>query len=265
MRTYDNRIKYFELLMKYDDIHNYKKYELPEGFHYEFYKPGDEEEWVMIHIQSGEFTSIEKGLKHFHDFYDSFIEELPNRCVFIVDDKTGEKVGTATISLLKDKEEGYDAAVDWVAIKKRYQGRNLSKPLISKFMEIANNVGHDKLILHTQTTSWLAAKLYLDYGFEILNVDEKMGWSILKTLVNHSKLKKYDILSYDEILDSRNIEIERQLTEMYGTEDFNYSVHYKNGQHNVYIYIDGIVNEYEYFIEDGKIRLEEVVNKRYNR
>lgn len=42
MRPYDNRIKYFELLMKYDDISNYKKYELPKGFHYEFYKTGDE-------------------------------------------------------------------------------------------------------------------------------------------------------------------------------------------------------------------------------
>lgn len=265
MRTYDNRIKYFELLMKFDDIHNYKKYELPEGFHYEFYKPGNEEEWVMIHIESGEFTSIEKGLKHFHDFYDSFIEELPNRCVFIVDDATGEKIGTATISLLKEPEYGYDGAVDWVAIKKKYQGRHLSKPLISKFMEIANNVGHSKLILHTQTTTWLAGKLYLDYGFEILNKEEKLGWSILKTLTNHSKLSEYDKVSQEEILDSRNVEIERQLTEMYKTEEFNYSVWYKNGLHNVYTYLDGTPYEYEYFIEDGKIRLEEVLNKQYKR
>ena len=101
MRTYDNRIKYYELLMKYDDIAKYKTYELPNGFHYEFYKPGDEQEWIQIHLESGEFTSIERGLKHFHDFYDSFIDELPKRCVFIVDDKTNEKIGTATISLLK--------------------------------------------------------------------------------------------------------------------------------------------------------------------
>ena len=74
MKVYDNKLKYVELLMKYDDLSNYKKYELPEGFHYEFYKPGDEEDWVNIHIESGEFTSIEKGLKYFHDFYDSFIE-----------------------------------------------------------------------------------------------------------------------------------------------------------------------------------------------
>ena len=175
MRTYDNRIKYYELLMKYDDTSVYKKYDLPEGFHYEFYKPGDEEEWVRIHIESGEFTSVEMGLKHFHDFYDSFIDELQKRCVFIVDNITGEKVGTATISLLDNPEYGYNAAVDWVAIKKKYQGKHLSKPLISKFMEIANSVGHNRLILHTQTTTWLAAKLYLDYGFEILNKEEVKG------------------------------------------------------------------------------------------
>ena len=265
MKPYDNKIKYIELLMKYDDIHNYKKYELPEGFHYEFYKPGDEEEWVMIHIESSEFTSIEKGLKHFHDFYDSFIDELSKRCVFIVDDKTGEKIGTATISLLKEPEYGYDAAVDWVAIKKKYQVKHLAKPLISKFMEIAHDVGHSKLILHTQTTTWLAAKLYLDYGFEILNKEEKLGWSILKTLINHPKLSEYSEMSQEEILDSRNVEIERQLAEMYGTEEFNYSVWYKNGLHNVYTYLDGIPYEYEYFIEDGKIRLEEVINKQYKR
>ena len=72
---WDNTIKYYELLMKYDETSEFKKYELPDGFHYEFYKPGDEEEWVMIHIESGEFTSTEMGLKHFHDFYDSFIDK----------------------------------------------------------------------------------------------------------------------------------------------------------------------------------------------
>ena len=68
MKTDDNRIKYIELLMKYDDISDYKKYELPEKFHYEFYRPGDEKAWVNIHIESGEFTPVKMKLKHFHDF-----------------------------------------------------------------------------------------------------------------------------------------------------------------------------------------------------
>ena len=265
MKSLDNTIKYYELLMKYDDLSNFKKYELPEDFHYEFFKPGDEEEWVRIHIESGDFTSIEKGLKYFHDFYDYFIDDLDKRCVFIVDSNTGEKVGTATISLLEEKEYGYEVAVDWVAIKKSYQGRGLAKPLISKFMEIARDLGHTSLVLHTQTNTWLAAKLYLDYGFEILNSDEKIGWSILRTLVDHDKLKDYSILSKEDVLDMRNVEIERQLKELYGTDNFNYSVWYKNGLHNVYVYFNSKPYEYEYFIENGVLRLEEVKDKTYKR
>lgn len=265
MKSYDNKIKYYELLMSYDDITNYPKYELPEGFHYEYYKPGDEEEWVSIHIASGEFTSYEKGHEYFHQFYDSFLHELPQRCIFIVDNETNEKVGTATISLLKNPEYGYEAAVDWVAIKKSYQGKALSRPLISKFMEIANKNGHKKLILHTQTTTWLAAKLYLDYGFEILNKEEQEGWSILRTLTNQPKLSNYKTLNIEDILDSRNIEIERQLIELYQSEDFNYSVWYKDNQHKVYTFFNNKPYEYEYYIEGKLLRLEEVNNPRYKR
>ena len=121
------------------------------------------------------------------------------------------------------------------------------------------------IILHTQTNTWLAAKLYLDYGFEILNEEEGAGLSILKSLTEYEKLSDYSIVSNDEIFDKRNVKIERQLTEMYGTEDFNYSVWDKNGVYNVYIYLNGIRYEYEYFIEDGFIRLEEVKNKIYKR
>ncbi len=265
MKTMDNTIKYYELLMKYDNTDEFKRYQLPEGFHYEFFKPGDEEEWVKIHIESGEFTSYEKGLKHFHDFYDYFIDDLDKRCVFIVDSNTGEKVATATISLLEKEEYGYSAAVDWVAVKRSYQGRKLAKPLITKFMEIARDLGHKGIILHTQTNTCLAAKLYLDYGFEILNKEETMGWSILRTLVDHENLKDYSILPKEEIIDMRNVEIERQLREMYGTDEFNYSVWYKNGLHNVYTYFNNTPYEYEYFIENGILRLEEVENKTYKR
>lgn len=263
MKTLDNTIRYYELLMKYDDTSNYKEYDLPEGFHYEYFKPGDEEEWVNIHIESGEFTSYEKGLKHFHDFYDYFIDELPKRCIFIVDSKTNEKVATATISLLETPEYGYRAAVDWVAIKRSYQGRKLAKPLITKFVEMANNLGHKEIILHTQTTTWLAAKLYLDYGFDILNEEEKEGWSILKTITNHEKLENYR--PSDNIYDQRNIEIEKQLKEIFQTDNFNYSVWYKNGLHNVYVYVDNTPYEFEYFIDGNILRLEEVKDKTYKR
>ena len=135
MKTIEKTLEYYELLMTYEDTSKYIDYKLPEGYHIEFYKPGDEEFWVDIHMKSGEFTSREKGLQHFHVFFDSFIDELDKRCFFIVND-FGKKIATSTISKLVEKEDGYDAAVDWVAISKEYQGKKLAKPMISYFIKL---------------------------------------------------------------------------------------------------------------------------------
>ena len=51
---------------------------------------------------------------------------------------------------------------------------------------------------------------------------------------------------------------------MFGYDNFNYSVWYKNGLHNVYVYSNGVSYEYEYFIDDNGLRLEEVKSKQYN-
>ena len=58
--------------------------------------------------------------------------------------------------------------------------------------------------------------------------------------------------------DQRNVEIERQLDEIYGLDNYNYSVWYKNGLHNVYVYYNGKSYEYEYFENDNKIILEKI-------
>ena len=47
-------------------------------------------------------------------FYDTFIDELDKRCVFIVDNQINEKVGTSTVLLLKENEYEYDSAIDLV-------------------------------------------------------------------------------------------------------------------------------------------------------
>ncbi len=46
-----------------------QNYDLPSGYHFEFYKPGDENKWVEIHMSSGEFCNFNIGLGYFHDFF----------------------------------------------------------------------------------------------------------------------------------------------------------------------------------------------------
>ena len=255
MKSFDNTINYYELLMIYEDTSKYKNYELPSGYHFDFYKDSDLEDWINIHISSEEFTSYENGFELFHKFFDSFTSELGKRCIFIVNDNN-EKVGTATVSLLEKEEYGCLGAVDWLAIKKEYQGKGLSRPLISRVIKLAYELGHKKLILHTQTTSWLAVKLYLDQGFIPLNTDEEIGWKIIKRLTNHSQLSNFDNATDEELYDNRNIQIKKLLDNIYGENNYHYSVWYKFGLHDVYVFSNGKSYEYEYFDNNGKITLE---------
>lgn len=256
MNTIEKTLEYHELLMIYSDTSKYNCDTLPNGFHYEFYKSGDENAWAAIHIKSGEFMSMEEGLNTFHAFYDSFIEELPKRLFFVVNEN-GEKVGTATISLLKEKEYGYNAVVDWFAIIKEYQGYHLSKPMINKFIKLANELGHKELLLHTQTHTWLAAKLYLDLGFEPFNVDEDIkGWQILKTITKHEKLKSIKEIPRSDMYFDIAIMVKKKLNELFG-DKYEYSIWHKDGRHDVEVNYNGTLYKYKYYIENNALCLED--------
>ena len=261
METIEKTLKYYPLVMKYDDTNNNKEYKLPKGFKFKFYQPGDEQDWIDIHISSGEFTDEELASVLFHEYYDDFIDELSKRCVFIVDSNTGEKVGTATISRYEDAEYGYDATVDWVAIKREYQGRGLAKPLISKFVKIAKDNGHDRLLLHTQTHTWLAAKLYLDYGFEPIIGEDVTGWKLLNTIINHEKLSNIGKLDKDDIYSKVYLMVVSEIKEVHG-DDITYEIWDKNNMNRVYVRCKGIVYKYKFVIEGNEVYLEEDIIKK---
>lgn len=69
--------------------------------------------------------------------------------------------------------------------------------MISHVLAKLKENGHTKTILHTQTYTWLATKVYLDMGFIPYHVEEKyIGWQIIKYLTHHPSLK--DIEDVDE-------------------------------------------------------------------
>ncbi len=261
MKTIEKTLEYHELLMTLDDTSKYGSYELPDGFHYEFYNDGDINDWVNIHISSGEFIKESYGVKVFHDFYDSFIDELSKRCFFVVNNK-GERVGTATVSRLKESEYGYDAVIDWFAIKKEYQGYHLSKPMINRFIKLANDLGYDKILLHTQTHTWLAAKLYLDLGFEPFNIEENIkGWEIFKTITNHPKLENINTIPKEEMYFDIALKVVNELDKIYGKDNYEYNIWYINGRNDVEVRFNNQVVDYKYY--DEKIFRLEKINTSY--
>ena len=250
MNNIEKTLEYHELLMT-RKLDNISLYELQDGFSFRFWDNDDcIKDWVNIHIESGEFNSIEGAYKIFHDFYDKFYDEIQSRCFFIENSK-GEKVATATIS--PSNEFGYECVIDWFAVSTKAQGLRLSKPLLTKALLVAKNLGYDKILLHTQTHAWLAAKIYLDFGFEPFNTGDDKGWEILKTITNHPKLKSYKKLKNKEMYDSLILQIKKQLDSLH--KNYNYSVWYKNNINEVFVREQNNYFKYKFVIDNNVVKL----------
>ncbi len=206
--TLDSRIRYVELRLE-RDLMDLPCYDLPEGYRFVFYRPGDRKCWIEIEQSAGEFSCCEDGLAAWDRYYGGHEEELENRMVFILN-SYGEKVATATAYRDISNEETENSGwLHWVAVRKDHQGRGLSKPLISHTLQVMAGFGYSHCKIPTQTTSWLACKVYLDLGF--LPTKEsaqkaESGWRIVKALTNHPALKDFAPAAVQEIVNSQEEE-----------------------------------------------------------
>ena len=251
-KNIEKKIKYYDLLMV-RDLKDIEEINLPEGYRYVFWNEDNcKTDWINIHIETGEFNSIEKEAEPiFNSFYSQFYSELSSRCIFI-ENSNGEKIATATIS--PANEFGYKCVIDWFAISPKAQGLGLSKPLLSKVLLIAKALGYNKILLHTQTNTWLAAKIYLDNGFKPYKTKGNKGWSILKLITNHPALKDIENISSDDIYDKLMLKIENELNLIH--KDYNYSVWYINNRNDVYVKEGDKYYEYKYQLKNEKVILQ---------
>lgn len=178
-----NSVEQIDLVMIRDNLTAIPRYDLPAGFSYRMFQRGDDAIWAEIETSAGEFASDDLAGQHFRKEFGKLQQELFNRCVF-VDTEEGVSIGTATAwfgDLLPEKTAG---RLHWVAIREKYQGRGIGKPLVSRALQLLSAF-HERAYLTTQTTSYKAVKIYLDFGFRPYITDEsqKTGWSIVSRLL----------------------------------------------------------------------------------
>ncbi len=143
------------------------------------------------------------GLESWNRYYKGKDDELIHRIVFI-ENEDGKKVATATAfyDIYGNDKSGADW-LHWVAVRREYQGKGLSKPLISFVLSLMRKLGYSHAKILSQTTTWLACKIYLDFGFLPApedGIESRDGWRILKALTNHPALANFDTASDAEIL-----------------------------------------------------------------
>ena len=199
--NHDRRISFYELMLE-RDLDGLPRYELPAGYRFEFYRPGDRDDWIAIERSAKELLSYEHGVKAWNDYYQPHESELTGRMVFVVSD-SGEKVATATAYYdVMGNDDPANGWLHWVAVKREYQGKGLSKPLIAFTLGRLRDLGYAHAKIPTQTYTWLACRIYLDFGFRPVPenaVESRDGWRIIRRLTDHPVLEQFDMAADDEI------------------------------------------------------------------
>lgn len=183
-------MKRIPLKMVRKDLLNIPEYALPTGFRMRMFEKGDEHNWARIETSVDEFQNEEAALERFNKEFGPYIDEVAMRCIFI-ENSNGEAIGTTTAwygDLNGDGE--ISGRIHWVGIAPEYQGKKLSKPLLSAAMNILAD-HHSKAYLTSQTTSYQAVNMYLNYGFEpfITGPSCDEAWTLLAKTLNRKILK----------------------------------------------------------------------------
>ena len=233
--NHDSRIRYYELLLE-GDLDGVPARPLPEGYRFVFYRPGDRDSWIDVELSARELTSRSQGLEVWEKYYGGREDSLCRRMVF-VENAAGEKVATATAYYdITGRDQSGSGWLHWVAVRREYQGKGLSKPLVSHVLRLMRELGHTHGKIPTQTTTWLACKVYLDLGFRSIPqnaVNSRDGWRIIKALTEHPALAAFTPASLEETL-AVCLETERLILRDYVWEDLPNYFRLKNDQRTMY-------------------------------
>lgn len=173
---HDRSIPMISLAMKADTLENMPAFDLPEGYSWRYYQPGDEQIWAQIETSAGEFEAVEGGIAGFHHYYPE-TDQLDGRMIFL----TENGVPFATATAWFGDDDPNEGRLHWVSVDEPHQGRGLSWPLVSMTMHRMRKLGHQTAYLTTQTASWVAIRVYHRFGFrpDVREEKEIEGWRIV--------------------------------------------------------------------------------------
>jgi ribosomal protein S18 acetylase RimI-like enzyme len=158
----DKSIPYHSVIMAADRWTPPAPRPLPPGYTLRAYQDADALNWARIETSVGEFPTQEKALEYWDNQYRPRLAMVRERCLFACDPQ-GLPVATCTAWAQDDLY-----MIHWVATCPAEQGQGLAQALVSRAMELFDRAGTFPVILHTQTWSHQAMRLYHRLGFFLL-------------------------------------------------------------------------------------------------
>jgi len=170
----DRSIPHIGVLMEKFDTAEYPRHTLPDGYAFAQYKPGLEAQWAALHFEVGQTDSPEEAEAIFkNDFADR--DALTRRMLFVLDEN-GQLAGTGC--LWDGNHFGRTLQrLHYIAVSPRHQGKGIARAIVSKLLDIYNELGYAGYIyLTSQTWSYRALNLYAGFGFRPYMGEKPMNW-----------------------------------------------------------------------------------------
>lgn len=153
-----------DVIMERIGLSDIPQYNLPDGFAILPYRPGDKVHWNEIHKDADPYTKVTEDL--FASQFGSEIHELSERQFYL--HCSDGVIGTASAWYDLSYKDGSYGRVHWIAIKTAYQGRGLSKPLMSEVCLTLAGMGFEKAYVSTSLLRPAAIRLYEKFGFTMV-------------------------------------------------------------------------------------------------
>lgn len=152
-------IPFYPVVMRCSDPEDLPA-QLPEGYTFEFFRPGMEDAWCQIQSSVRAFPSAEFAKKQFDQEFSPHPRLLARRMVFICDSRH-RAIGTGTLW----RDCGMER-IHWIAVVPGMHGNGIGKALISKLIDIYRLEGcKNGIYLTSQTESYVAINIYRKFGF----------------------------------------------------------------------------------------------------
>lgn len=164
-------------------------YPFPDGYWMRHWEKDDLQLWITLNSPGFDEGQINEEL--FHQEYGTDDTLHTQRIYFLM--HNDQVIGTIS-AWFGDDEYGENygkhvGRIHWVGIVPEYQGKGLSKPMMSYACHKLIELGHKSAFLHTETELIPALGLYLRFGFQPdINSDElQMAWDEALKLVQSRK------------------------------------------------------------------------------
>ena len=178
-------MKNYSVRMIRKNMENIPQFPIPEGFAIRNYRRNEGYIWTRIQKAAEPYMNIDDGL-FTREFKRDFLA-MEDRSFYLTTD-TGEEIGTITAWW---QDDGW-GQIHWVAIHPDYQGRGLSKPMMSVAMARLKQ-SHERCFLGTSTGRIPAVKLYLDFGFipDTSRENSREAWTEVASVLEHPTLEEF--------------------------------------------------------------------------